>query len=149
MALTDGEYQEEQEEEEDQESDDEAEEEDDDEVEITGEANLSTSRFDTSLDNSILLNSSATNNDDPIVSFYNENTPSVEKFELITDEDKLKAFKEFLTTTPEEDYLTHLVYTILKLSSISEQSKDALDVALNLFKDAFEYAKDKDRVRLI
>lgn len=95
------------------------------------------------------MNSSAANSDDPIVSFYNENTPSVEKFDLITEDDKLKAFKEFLTTLPEDDYLTHLVYTILKLSSISEQSKDALDIALNLFKEAFEYAKDKDRVSLI
>lgn len=119
-------------------------EEDDDEVEITGVSNLAQTTFETSLDNSILLNT--TFDDDPIAVFCNENEPTVDNFHKIVEEDKLKAFKDFLSHAPEKDYLTHLVFTILKLSSISEQSKEAQQVALDLFKEAFEYAKNKDRV---
>ena len=123
----------------------EAEEEDEEEVVITGVSNLSQSNFETSLDNSILLNTTASD-DDPVAIFCNDKEPTLEKFEKIIDEDKLKAFKDFLSNAPEDDYLTHLVFTILKLSSISEQSKEAQQIALDLFKEAFEYAKNKDRV---
>ena len=78
--------------------------------------------------------------------FCNAKEPKLEQFEKITDEDKLKAIKDFLSNAPEDDYLTHLVFTILKLSSISEQSKEAHQITLELFKEAFEYAKTKDRV---
>lgn len=122
------------------------EEEDDDEVIITSATNLS-QNFETSLDNSsILLNSTFTSDDDPVASFCNDRNPTAEKFQLILDEDKFKAFKDFLSNASEEDYLTHLVYTILKLSSIGEQSSGAQKLALELFQEAFEYAKTKDRV---
>lgn len=84
--------------------------------------------------------------DDPIAVFCNDKSPSVEKFQQIKDEDKIKAFKDFLSNAPETDYLTHLVFTILKLSSLGEQSSEALKLALELFKETFEYAKEKNRV---
>lgn len=121
-------------------------EEDDDEVVITGVSNLSESKFETSLDNSILLNSTKNDEDDPVAMFCNSKEPKLEDFIKIKDDDKLNAIKDFLSNAPEDDYLTHLVFTILKLSSISEKSKDAHEIALELFKEAFEYAKTKDRV---
>lgn len=107
-------------------------------------SNLSKSNFETSLDNSILLNT--TFDDDPVALFCNDKEPSLENFERIVEEDKLKAIKDFLSNAPESDYLTHLVFTILKLSSISGHSKDAHQITVELFKEAFEYAKNKDRV---
>lgn len=85
---------------------------------------------------------------DPVALFCNSKEPKLEDFIKITDEDKLNAIKDFLSNAPEDDYLTHLVFTILKLSSISEESKDAQQIALELFKEAFEYAKTKDRVSI-
>lgn len=108
-------------------------------------SNFGHSTFETSLDNSILLNSSVSD-EDPVAAFYNNKIPSVECFSKISEDDKLKAFRELLSTAPENDYLTHLVFTILKLSSISEQSPEAKSVAQELFKEAFEYGKNKDRV---
>lgn len=84
--------------------------------------------------------------EDPVANFYNDKTPTVETFNQIKDEDKLKAFKDLLVSAPEDDYLTHLVFTILKLSSISGQSPEAKNIAQQLFKEAFEYGKNKDRV---
>lgn len=121
------------------------EEEEDDEVIITSATNLS-QNFETSLDNSSILLNSTANEDDPVASFCNDRNPTADKFQLIQEEDKFKAFKDFLSNAPEDDYLTHLVYTILKLSSIGEQSSVAQKLALELFKEAFEYAKTKDRV---
>jgi len=105
-----------------------------------------TNNFETSLENSILLNSSNVADDEPVAVFCNQTAPTLDVFELIKDADKAKAFRDFLSNAPEDDYLTHLVFTILKLSSISDRSKEALSLAQHLFKDAFEYAKDKDRV---
>lgn len=123
----------------------EEEEEENDEVIITSATNLS-QNFETSLDNSSILLNSTANEDDPVASFCNDRNPTADKFQLIQEEDKFKAFKDFLSNAPEDDYLTHLVYTILKLSSIGEQSGVAQKLALELFKEAFEYAKTKDRV---
>lgn len=97
------------------------------------------------MDNSILLNSSVSD-EDPTAEFYNDKVPSIDGFNKIKDEDKLRAFKELLSSAPEDDYLRHLVFTILKLSSISEQSPEAKTIAQELFKEAFEYGKNKDRV---
>lgn len=102
--------------------------------------------FETSLDTSILLNSSVSD-EDPVATFYNNKIPTVETFNLIKDDDKLKAFKDLLAGTSEDDYLTHLVFTILKLSSIGGQSQEAKNIAQQLFKEAFEYGKSMDRVR--
>lgn len=99
------------------------------------------------MDNSILLNSSVSD-EDPVSTFYNNNIPTVENFNQIK-EDKLKAFKGVLAEVPEDDYLTHLVFTILKLSSIGSQSPEAKNIAQQLFKEAFEYGKNKDRVRTL
>lgn len=114
---------------------------------ITSALNLS-QNFETSLDNSSILLNSTANDDDPVASFCNDRNPTAEKFELIQEDDKFKAFKDFLSNAPEDDYLTHVVFTILKLSSLGEQSSDAQKLALELFKEAFEYAKTKDRVSL-
>lgn len=84
--------------------------------------------------------------EDPIAEFYNDKVPSIDGFNKIKDEDKLRAFKELLSGAPEDEYLKHLVFTILKLSSIAEQSPEAKSIAQDLFKEAFEYGKDKDRV---
>lgn len=51
-----------------------------------------------------------------------------------------------LSNAPEDDYLTHLVFAILKLSSIGDQSEEAYLVAQQLFKEAFEFGKNKDKV---
>jgi Ran GTPase-activating protein 1 len=136
---TDGESGEEEEEEEEDEQND-------DEPVITGSSNVSQVNFETSLNNSKLLNSSNSDDTDPVAVFCNVNSPTLEQFEQITDDDKLSSFKEFLSNAPDEDFLTHLVFTILKLSSISEQSKEAQKLALELLKEAFDYAKNKDRV---
>ncbi|KAL7027940.1 hypothetical protein ACKWTF_005662 [Chironomus riparius] len=132
-----------------EEEDYEEENEDDEEVVITGVSNLSESKFETSLDNSILLNSTKIDEDDPVAEFCNAKEPKLVDFEKITDEDKLIAIKDFLSNATEDDYLTHLVFTILKLSSISEESKEAQQIALELFKEAFEYAKTKDRLKSV
>lgn len=92
-----------------------------------------------------MLNSSVSD-EDPIVTFFNNKTPTVEAFSLIKDEDKLKAFKDHFASMPEEDYLTYVVFSILKLSSIGGQSQEAKNIAQELFKEAFEYGKSKDRV---
>lgn len=110
-------------------------------------SNFGQNNFETSLDNSILLNSSVPD-EDPVATFCNNKIPTIESFNLIKDEDKLKAFKELLAGTSEDEYLTHLVFTILKLSSIGGQSAEAKNIAQQLFKDAFEYGKNKDRVSL-
>lgn len=99
------------------------------------------------MDNSILLNSSVSD-EDPVATFYNNNIPTLDSFNQIKDDDKLKAFQEILSAAPEDTYLTHLVFTILKLFSISEQSPEANTIAQQLFKEAFNYGKDKDRVSL-
>lgn len=132
--------------EEEQEADSEHESGDESDCVITDtSSNFMQSRFETSLDNSILLNTSVSD-DDPIVAFFNNKIPSVESFNKIQDEDKLKAFKEHFESMPEEDYLTYLVFAILKLSSIGGQSQEAKTLAQQLFKEAFEYGRTKDRV---
>jgi hypothetical protein len=98
------------------------------------------------LDISILLNSSVSD-EDPVSAFYNSKIPSVEGFNEIKDEDKLKGFKDLISSASEEDYLTHLVFAILKLSSIAGQSVEAKTISQQLFKEAFEYGKNKNRVR--
>lgn len=110
--------------------------------------NFVQNNFETSLDNSILLNSSASE-EDPAIAFYNNKVPTIESFNQIKDEDKLKTFHFLLSNAPEDDYLTHLVFTILKLSSIGEQSQEAKQVAQELFKDAFEYGKNRNRVSCV
>lgn len=130
-------------------SGEESEEQDYDEMpEVTKDTvNLSQINFETSLDNSGILHSSTVDDDDPISVFCNDKNPALEKFQQIKDDDKVKSFKAFLSNVPEEDYLTHLVFTILKLASLGEQSSDAQKLALELFKETFEYAKEKNRVR--
>jgi hypothetical protein len=44
------------------------------------------------------------------------------------------------------DYFVCLVFTILKCSELSEKSTDALNLAEALYKDAFDYAKNNNRV---
>lgn len=95
------------------------------------------------------MHSSIVDDDDPVAVFCNDKNPSLEKFQQIKEDDKVKAFKDFLSNAPEDDYLTHLVFTILKLASLGEQSSEAQKLALELFKETFEYAKEKDRMRSV
>lgn len=46
---------------------------------------------------------------------------------------------------PKTSYLTHTIFTILKLASISEANSEALDVSNALIKDIFEFAKSTNQ----
>lgn len=117
---------------------------------IIGDTSTSSHQnFETSLDNSILLNSSLTAEPDSVAAFCQLKAPTINSFNQIKDDDKTKAFRDYLSNASDEDYLTHLVFTILKLSSIADQSTEALTSAQELFRDAFNYAKDKDRVKSV
>lgn len=47
---------------------------------------------------------------------------------------------------PEKDYLTQLVFAIIKCSAISANSKEALDISTELYKDCYEYAEKTKQV---
>lgn len=61
---------------------------------------------------------------------------------------KYQIFK-FFQTISEENYLVYLVFAVLKCAELSEKSKEALDVATELFKDVYEYAQKKDRLQSV
>ncbi|XP_001658696.2 ran GTPase-activating protein [Aedes aegypti] len=73
--------------------------------------------------------------------------PSETMFHSLEESNKAEAFKEYLKSLPEEDYLVYVAFTILKLSEISEKSKEALEVSEALFADAYEYAKANNRLK--
>ncbi|XP_062548834.1 ran GTPase-activating protein-like [Armigeres subalbatus] len=73
--------------------------------------------------------------------------PSETMFNSLEETNKAEAFKEYLKSLPDEDYLVYLAFTILKLSEISEKSKEALEVSESLFADAYEYAKSNNRLK--
>lgn len=42
-----------------------------------------------------------------------------------------------------------MVFTVLKCAELSEKSKEALEVATELFKDVYEHAQKKDRLQSV
>lgn len=73
--------------------------------------------------------------------------PSETMFNSLEEANKTEAFREYLKSLPDEDYLVYLAFTILKLSEISEKSKEALEVSEALFVDAYDYAKTNNRLQ--
>nr|XP_019544873.2 ran GTPase-activating protein [Aedes albopictus] len=73
--------------------------------------------------------------------------PSETMFNSLEEPNKSEAFKRYLKSLPDEDYLVYLAFTILKLSEISEKSQEALEVSEALFADAYEYAKANNRLK--
>ncbi|CAO1332234.1 unnamed protein product [Diamesa serratosioi] len=103
--------------------------------------------FETSLDRSFTNGSGEAPEPDSVAAFCQHQKPTFEMFAQIQEDDKVAAFREYLLGASEDDYLIYLVFTILKCSSVSENSKDALTLSQELFKDAFEYAKNNNRMK--
>uniref|UniRef100_A0A182R303 Uncharacterized protein n=1 Tax=Anopheles funestus TaxID=62324 RepID=A0A182R303_ANOFN len=80
-------------------------------------------------------------------SFIRQHYPSETMFQSLPDKDKVAAFRDYLNGIPKDDYLVHTAFTIIKCSELCESQPDALDVALALYKDAFEFAKTNKRLR--
>lgn len=75
------------------------------------------------------------------------NYPSETMFHALEEKNKTEAFREYLKALPDDDYLVYLAFTILKLSEISEKSPEALQVSEALFSDAYNYAKNNNRLK--
>lgn len=137
----DDEYQEEEEEENDDENE---ETEEEDECVETGYT-----PGDQPKNDSFAFNSSLKATDeDPVAAFYNHPSPSLKHFNDIPV-DRYDAIKTALSTCPQDEYLSHLVFVILKLAALSDQSSDAATLTARLFEEAFEYGKNNDRVSFI
>ncbi|XP_001689011.2 ran GTPase-activating protein [Anopheles gambiae] len=80
-------------------------------------------------------------------SFIRQHYPSETLFQSLPDKDKVAAFRDYLKAIPQEDYLVHTAFTILKCSDLCESQPDALAVALALYKDAFEFARANRRLK--
>uniref|UniRef100_A0A182MJM7 Ran-GTPase activating protein 1 C-terminal domain-containing protein n=1 Tax=Anopheles culicifacies TaxID=139723 RepID=A0A182MJM7_9DIPT len=80
-------------------------------------------------------------------SFIRQHYPTETMFQSLPDKDKVAAFREYLNAIPKDDYLVHTAFTIIKCSELCESQPEALDVALALYKDAFEFAKTNKRLR--
>lgn len=166
-----GEEGEEEEDEHDDEEDYETEGEEDENIE-TG-LNLSTTLEDTINNSAIFaLNDSSiciTGEEtlpNTIETFCTVPNPSLSLFDALEENDKITAFRDYLKvrkkvsylknqnllnyfsfqTIPEEEYLTFLVFTVLKCSALSQKSKEANRVADALFLDAFQFAKNNKQM---
>lgn len=51
-----------------------------------------------------------------------------------------------IQTITEKDYLTYLVFTIIKIASISEASGEALNIATELIRDCYAHAEQNNQV---
>lgn len=67
-------------------------------------------------------------------------TPTASLFNEISQTDKVFAFRSFFDTLDESDYLVYVAFAILKCSSIAGDCSAAMDVALALYKDCFDFA---------
>uniref|UniRef100_A0AAG5DA32 Ran-GTPase activating protein 1 C-terminal domain-containing protein n=1 Tax=Anopheles atroparvus TaxID=41427 RepID=A0AAG5DA32_ANOAO len=103
-----------------------------------GDNNIDTSTVSIDLDTTL---------PNTIDSFCRTHYPSETMFQSLPDEDKVAAFREYLGAIPKADYLVHLAFTILKCSELSERHPDALNVAVALYKDAFDFAKANNRLK--
>ncbi|XP_058824611.1 ran GTPase-activating protein [Topomyia yanbarensis] len=82
-----------------------------------------------------------------VESYCRINYPSEGMFNALEEPNKIEAFREYLKSVPSDDYLTHLAFTILKLSEISEHNSEALEVSEALIADAYDYAKNNNRLK--
>ncbi|XP_058453252.1 ran GTPase-activating protein [Malaya genurostris] len=82
-----------------------------------------------------------------VESYCRTNYPSEGMFNALEESNKIKAFREYLKSVASDDYLDHLVFTILKLAEISESSGEALEVSEALIADAYDYAKNNNRLK--
>ncbi|XP_050077371.1 ran GTPase-activating protein [Anopheles maculipalpis] len=80
-------------------------------------------------------------------SFIRQHYPSETMFQSLPDKDKVAAFRDYLNALSKDDYLVHTAFTIVKCSELCESQPAALDVALALYKDAFEFAKANKRLK--
>uniref|UniRef100_U5EZK0 Putative ran gtpase-activating protein n=1 Tax=Corethrella appendiculata TaxID=1370023 RepID=U5EZK0_9DIPT len=151
-----GEEEEEEDENDDGDEDDETEEVDSDEVE-EGELIIHQNNGrELDVDISTTLNINKTGNTsinldetlpNTIEAYCNTQFPTETMFYALAEIDKITGFRNYLKTLPMDDYLVYLVFTILKCSELSEKSKEALELSEALFNDAFEYAKNNNRVK--
>lgn len=61
-------------------------------------------------------------------------------FNALPDQDKVAAFQTYIKSLSNEDFLPHLVFTILKCSAIAPKNPEALKVATALYKDCYDHA---------
>lgn len=81
-----------------------------------------------------------------VESFCDTPKPTAAIFQAIPDVDKVKAFRQFLASYDESEYLIYLTFTILKCAAISNVCSEALVVSDALFKDCFEFARKTSQV---
>ncbi|ETN60475.1 ran gtpase-activating protein [Anopheles darlingi] len=83
-----------------------------------------------------------------IESFCHVNFPTETMFLSLPDTDLAAGFREYLAeaTAQNNDYLTHVAFTILKCSELAEQHPKALAVAIALYHDAFDYARANQKM---
>ncbi|XP_037052320.1 ran GTPase-activating protein [Bradysia coprophila] len=84
-----------------------------------------------------------------VETFCNTTVPTLAMFNALEENDKVLAFKTFLHSIPKEDYLVYMVFSILKCSTISKESNDALEVAQVLYKECFEYAEKTNQLKRV
>ncbi|KAJ6646104.1 Ran GTPase-activating protein [Pseudolycoriella hygida] len=84
-----------------------------------------------------------------VETFCNTTVPTLAMFNALEENDKVAAFRAFLQSIPEEDYLVYLVYSILKCSVISKESNEALEVSQMLFNDCYEFAEKTNQVKRV
>lgn len=82
----------------------------------------------------------------PVESFCETIKPTAAMFAAIPETDKVKAFRQYLASLDESDYLIYLTFTILKCASLSNLSPEALAVSDALFRDCFEFAAKTSQV---
>lgn len=81
-----------------------------------------------------------------IESFCDTPKPTAAQFQAIPEPDKVRAFRQYLASLDESDYLIYLAFTILKCAAISNLCPEALVVSDALFKDCFEFARTTSQV---
>ncbi|XP_055377299.1 ran GTPase-activating protein [Condylostylus longicornis] len=80
-----------------------------------------------------------------IENFIECNTTS-KMFMALTEKNKLEEFRNYLKKYKDDDYLIRLTFLVLKCSDVSTESAEALDIAVALYKDAFDYAKETNQI---
>lgn len=83
---------------------------------------------------------SANTNTTEVEKFCCATTPTASLFDAIGEPDKIFAFRSFFDTLDESDYLVYVAFAILKCSSVASECSAAMDVALALYKDCFDFA---------
>lgn len=81
-----------------------------------------------------------------VETFCDTPNPTATMFQAISDPDKVNAFRQYLASLDESEYLIYLAFTILKCSAISSVCPSALAVSDALFKDCFEFARKTNQM---